>query len=104
DLALIADWEKKVQLLAERAQTLDIRSIGGTPSWLLILFDRIAAVKGAARLPLKEFWPNLELVVHGGVHFGPYKPQFDALLAGSHAETREGYAASEGFVASADRG
>jgi hypothetical protein len=104
DLALVADWEKKVQLLAERSMALDIRSIGGTPSWLLILFDRLAALRGATRLPLADFWPHLELVVHGGVHFGPYKSQFDALLAGSHAETREGYAASEGFVASADRG
>ena len=104
DLALVADWEEKVQKLAEASMRLDIRSIGGTPSWLLILFDRMAALKGAKRLPLREFWPNLELVVHGGVHFGPYKPQFDALLEGAHAETREGYAASEGFIATADRG
>jgi hypothetical protein len=102
ELALIADWEQKVDKLAAAAANRDIRSIGGTPSWLLILFDRMAALRGAKRLPLKEFWPNLELVVHGGVHFGPYRGQFDALLAGSHAETREAYAASEGFVASAD--
>jgi hypothetical protein len=104
DLALIADWEKKVDLLARAAIDLDIRSVGGTPSWLLILFDKMAALRGAKRLPLGDFWPNLELVVHGGVHFGPYKSQFDALLAGSRAETREGYAASEGFVAIQDRG
>ena len=108
DLALIADWENKVDVLAKAAQGLDIRSVGGTPSWLLILFDRMAALRGpgrgGGRLPLREFWPNLELIVHGGVHFGPYKSQFDALLAGSHAETREGYAASEGFVAIQDRG
>jgi hypothetical protein len=90
--------------LARAAIDLDIRSVGGTPSWLLILFDKMAALRGAKRLPLGDFWPNLELVVHGGVHFGPYKSQFDALLAGSRAETREGYAASEGFVAIQDRG
>lgn len=104
DLALIADWEKKVQLLAEAAVRHDIRSVGGTPSWLLILFDRMAALRGASRLPLCEFWPELELVIHGGVHFGPYRTQFETLLAGSRAETREAYAASEGFIASADRG
>ena len=103
DLALIADWEKKVDLLAKAAIDLDIRSIGGTPPWLLILFDRMAALRGEKRLPLARFWPNLELVVHGGVHFGPYKSQFDALLEGSHAETRESYAASEGFFAVQDR-
>lgn len=104
DLALVADWEKKVDLLARASIDLDIRSIGGTPSWLLILFDRLAALRGEKRLPLARFWPNLELVVHGGVHFGPYRSQFEALLAGAHAETREGYAASEGFVAVQDRG
>jgi hypothetical protein len=104
DLALVADWEKKVDLLARAAIDLDIRSIGGTPSWLLILFDRMAALRGEKRVPLRALWPNLELVVHGGVHFGPYKSQFDALLQGSRAETREGYAASEGFVAVQDRG
>jgi hypothetical protein len=104
DLALIADWERKVAVLAERAQALDIRSIGGTPSWLLILFDKMAALRGQKRLPLKAFWPNLELVIHGGVNFAPYQGQFAELLQGSHAETREVYAASEGFIASADRG
>jgi len=104
DLALIADWEEKVAKLAAAGAALDIRTIGGTPSWLLILFDRMAKLRGAARLPLREFWPHLELVVHGGVNFAPYQSQFEALLAGSHAETREAYAASEGYVATADRG
>ncbi len=104
DLALIADWERKVAALAAASARLDIRSIGGTPSWLLILFDRLAALRGARRTRLREIWPNLELVIHGGVNFAPYRSQFDALLEGSHAETREAYAASEGFIASADRG
>jgi hypothetical protein len=104
DLALVADWERKVADLARESAKLDIRSIGGTPSWLLILFDRLLAEAGAKSRRLVEVWPNLHLLIHGGVHFGPYKPQFDALLAGSRAETREAYAASEGFIASADRG
>lgn len=104
DLALIADWEEKVAKLAAAAVQRDIRTIGGTPSWLLILFDRMAALRGATRLPLRDFWPNLELVVHGGVNFAPYQSQFEALMAGAHAETREAYAASEGYIATADRG
>ena len=53
---------------------------------------------------LAEYYPNLELLVHGGVNFAPYRDRFDALLEGSHAETREVYPASEGFIALADRG
>jgi hypothetical protein len=101
-LALIADYDVKLDKLARAAADADIRSIGGTPSWLLILFDRMAQVRGAAQLPLRAFWPNLELLIHGGVNFAPYRSRFDELLAGSRAETREVYAASEGFVASSD--
>src|SRR5205814_9015001 len=52
---------------------------------------------------LADFFPRLELLVHGGVNFAPYRARFAEWLAGSKAETREVYAASEGFIASADR-
>ena len=42
--------------------------------------------------------------MHGGVGFTPYRDSMAAWLEGSHAETREVYAASEGFIAIADRG
>jgi hypothetical protein len=102
-LALMSDWEEKVAVLARRAVGLDIRMIGGTPSWLLIFFDRLAAlVPGEPRLA--RFFPELELLVHGGVNFAPYRRLFDGWLAGSRAELREVYPASEGFIAAADRG
>ncbi len=104
DLALIEDWEEKVACLAEAGMRADIRSVGGTPSWLLILFDRMAEIAGDEEPRLANYWPNLELLIHGGVNFAPYLHRYRALLEGSHAELREVYAASEGFVASADLG
>lgn len=103
ELALIADWEKKIQVLARGILNQDIRVIAGTPSWLLIFFERLFALRPERERRLADFFPHLELIIHGGVNFAPYRPQFDALLAGGHAETREVYAASEGFIASADR-
>ncbi len=44
------------------------------------------------------------MMTHGGVSFAPYRSRFERLLEGSHAEMREVYPASEGFVAIADRG
>lgn len=102
DIALMADWEAKLERLADTAPKADIRLITGTPSWLLILFERIAAKGLGATAP--EAFPNLELLVHGGVNFAPYRPRFEAWLAGSKAELREAYPASEGFIAVADRG
>ena len=103
DIALIADWERKIALLAERAPAQDIRTISGTPSWLLLFFDRLAALRPNAPRRLAEFFPNLELLVHGGIGFAPYAESFSRWLEGSHAETREVYPASEGFIAIADR-
>ena len=104
DLALISDWEEKIQRLASRSLEEDIRTIGGTPSWLLLFFERLHALKPKTSGRLAEYYPNLELLVHGGVNFAPYRQRFDGLLLGSHAETREVYPASEGFIALADRG
>jgi GH3 auxin-responsive promoter len=104
DLALIADWDEKIEKLARRSLTEDIRTIGGTPSWLLVLFERLKALKPGADARIAEYYPNLELLVHGGVNFAPYRQRFEELLRGSRAETREVYPASEGFVALADQG
>ncbi len=101
--ALLADWEEKISRLAPLSLEQDVRIITGTPSWLLIFFDKLAALRPSFGGRLADFYPNLELVVHGGVHFAPYRQRFRELLEGSHAETREAYAASEGFIAVADR-
>jgi hypothetical protein len=104
DIARLTDWTEKMARLAEAAPQAGIRSISGTPSWLLLFFDELVRrhTEGGARLA--DFFPRLELLVHGGVNFAPYRARFAEWLEGSHAETREVYAASEGFVASADRG
>ena len=104
DLEAITDWEERLDALAHAAIGQDIRSISGTPSWLLIFFDRLAALQPNADARLSSFFPNLEMIVHGAVHFAPYRASFDEWLAGSQAQTREVYAASEGFIGIADRG
>ena len=104
DVALMTDWPAKIACMAELANGLDIRSISGTPSWMLLLFDRLAAGHPDRPRQLAAHFPHLELVVHGGVGFTPYRSRFAGWLEGSHAETREVYPASEGFIACADQG
>lgn len=101
-LALLEDWEEKIDRLGRRALAEDIRSLSGVPSWLLILFDRLAEIAPERGHRCVDYFPDLEMLVHGGVNFIPYRKRFDALLEGSHAELREVYPASEGFVALAD--
>ncbi|GGF39514.1 hypothetical protein GCM10011611_52410 [Aliidongia dinghuensis] len=103
DLARIEDWEEKVARVAARSLQEDIRTFGGTPSWLLLFVEQLAALRPGAGGRLAGHYPNLELLVHGGVNFAPYRARFEALVQGGSAELREVYPASEGFVAVADR-
>ena len=104
ELALLKDWEQKIERFVEGSLKEDIRFLGGVPAWLLIFVNKLRAYTNKPDARLVDFFPNLELVVHGGVNFSPYRDQFEQLLEGSHAELREVYPASEGFIASADRG
>ncbi len=104
EIARLIDWTEKMARLAETAPAANIRSISGTPSWLLLFFDELVRRHPERGKRLVDFFPGLELVVHGGVNFAPYRTRFAEWLEGSRAETREAYAASEGFIALADGG
>jgi hypothetical protein len=104
DIELLVGWEAKIERLAERALGGDIRALAGFPSWMLLFFARLAEAAGKREARVAELLPNLELIVHGGVHSGPYRALFDRIMEGSRAERRETYAASEAFMAVGDRG
>ena len=104
EIALLGDWNRKMDAMVAAGAGLDVRSLSGTPSWVLMLLDRLAERHPERPRRLSATWPNLELLVHGGVGFAPYRDRIAGWLEGGHAETREVYAASEGFYAAADRG
>ena len=103
DLGSIVDWDEKIAALAPASLNANVRGFGGTPSWVLLFLDKLAALRPEAGRRLAGLYPDLELFVHGGVNFAPYRGIFAEWLKGSHAETREVYPASEGFIAAADR-
>jgi hypothetical protein len=98
-IALLDEWETKIEKLAQSTIEEDVTSISGVPTWTLILIRRILEITGKATL--KEVWPNLELYIHGGVSFVPYKDQFKKLI-GQGCSYLEMYNASEGFFAAQD--
>jgi hypothetical protein len=69
------------------------------PTWLIVLLKRILEITGKSTI--KEVWPSLELYMHGGVSFVPYKKQFEQLI-GKPINYLEMYNASEGFFAGQD--
>lgn len=100
EMGLLADWEEKVQLLAERSAGLPITVLSGVPAWMLVLFDRLKRVTGRDRIA--DIWPGLRLVIHGGTKFDPYRTVFRRELGSESIGLLETYPCSEGFVAAED--
>lgn len=106
EIAQMADWPAKIAAIADRCLGRDIRMLAGIPSWVLILaaamIERGAAKKGGGRpTTLRELWPGLECLVHGGVPIGPFAAELRA-VCGAGVRFHEVYPASEGFVAAQD--
>ena len=102
--ALIGNWEEKADLMARMSLDEKIRALTGTPGWILGLLDSVRRLRDARGEAGKPLYPDLELFVHGGVNFAPYRHRFEQLFADIDVDMREVYPASEGFIAMADRG
>lgn len=98
-IALMEEWESKIEKLARTTIYENVTSMAGVPTWLIVLLKRILEITG--KTTIKEVWPSLELYLHGGVSFVPYKQQFEKLI-GSPINYLEMYNASEGFFAAQD--
>lgn len=101
ETALMENWEEKIERMARETMREDVRCIAGVPSWTLVLLHRILDLTGKKNI--LEVWPNLELFMHGGVSFRPYRSQFEALIPSPTMNYLESYNASEGSFAIQDR-
>jgi hypothetical protein len=90
------DWNSKLDEMTRNASSWDIGVVAGVPAWVQILFERIIAHYKVKTI--HDIWPNLNIYVHGGVSFLPYKQGFEKLL-GKPISYLETYLASEGFIA-----
>jgi len=95
DIALIENFEEKIEKMAHATIDVNVTSISGVPTWNLLLFKRILEITGKKNL--LEVWPNLELYFHGAVNFTPYREQFKKLIPNDNMYYLETYNASEGF-------
>lgn len=99
-IALMDEWESKIEKIASATIKENVTSISGVPTWTLVLFKRILEITGKSTIG--EVWPGLELYLHGGVSFTPYKEQFRKLI-GRDINYLEMYNASEGFIAAQEK-
>lgn len=99
-VAAMSEWEEKLVSIAEVIAHQNIVSLSGVPSWNLILAKKILELSG--KPDLRSVWPNLELFIHGGTSFAPYRAQFEEIIPGPGMNYLEVYNASEGFFAFQD--
>ncbi len=99
-IALMDEWETKLQRITETTIKENVTTLTGVPSWFLVLIKNILATTGKTNL--LEVWPNLELFVHGGINFTPYRNQYKTLIPSDQMNYLETYNASEGFFAIQD--
>jgi len=100
DVALMDEWEEKLEEITKQTLRDNVTSLAGVPSWNLVLIKHVLDYTGKKNL--LEVWPNLELFTHGGVSFTPYREQFMKLIPSDQMHYLEVYNASEGHFAVQD--
>ncbi len=100
EIALMEEWEAKLEKMAQTTKDHNVVSLSGVPSWMLLLLNRILEITGKDNI--KEVWPELSVFFHGGVNFAPYEQQYKDIIPGdmTYIET---YNASEGFFGIQDQ-
>ncbi|WP_139956798.1 GH3 auxin-responsive promoter family protein [Flavicella sediminum] len=101
EIALMDEWEAKMDAIIEETIHEDITSLAGVPSWMLVLLNKVLERTGKTNI--LEVWPNLQVYFHGGVNFTPYQDQYKKIIPSSTFKYYETYNASEGFFALQDQ-
>ena len=95
EIALIDEFEEKIERIIDATIDENVTSFAGVPSWYLVLMKRVLEKTGKNNI--LEVWPNMEVFTHGGVNFEPYREQYKKLIPSDQMQYMETYNASEGF-------
>ncbi|MCG8308302.1 MAG: GH3 auxin-responsive promoter family protein [Cytophagales bacterium] len=101
EIALMSEWEEKIEKMAITTIEENVTNIVGVPTWTVVLLQRILEITGKDHI--HEVWPNLEVFIHGAVSFDPYEAIFKKLAPSSKMNYLETYNASEGFFGIQDQ-
>lgn len=94
-IALLSDFEEKMEKIARSTINVNMTNLSGVPSWMLAVLKRVLEITG--KTGLEEVWPNLEVFFHGGISFVPYRELYKQLICSDKMHYVETYNASEGF-------
>lgn len=98
ETAVMPKFDEKLERMAQVTSTEeDMVMIGGVPTWTMVFLDRILELTGKKNM--SEVWPNLQVYIHGGVSFDPYRDVFHKYFPEGNIQYMEIYNATEGFFA-----
>ncbi len=114
----MTDWVEKSYRMALEIIPLDIVAVHGLPSNLCTFFrnlvdditpqllsdsqisskikDRVRSSMHRGKLDLGKLWPNMDIVVYGGIHIDPYLPFLESYFAPITPVAL--YMATEGYI------
>lgn len=101
DIALMDEWEEKIDKMVEITSSENVTNISGVPTWMIVLLEKMLDRNNAK--DILEIWPNLEVFFHGAVSFTPYRELFQKLIPSKKMRYMETYNASEGFFGIQDQ-
>jgi len=101
DIALMDEWEEKIEKMVEFTSKENVTNLVGVPTWMIVLIEKVLEMRDLDNV--LEIWPNLEVFFHGAVAFGPYEDLFKRLIPKKGMRYMETYNASEGFFGLQDQ-
>jgi hypothetical protein len=103
----MADYDAKLTRIAEKYIDHDVRALAGTTCWFSLMFEKLLAEsrrRGRSARTVREIWPNLRILLGGGVSAEPYLPVIreqmgrnDVFLVDTYNATEGGIYASQDF-------
>ena len=100
EVALMDDFQQKLEAICRQSSGKNVTNFSGVPSWNLMLLNKVLEYTGKSNIC--EVWPNLELFMHGGIGFEPYREIYNKLIPSGRMQYLENYNASEGYFAFQD--
>jgi hypothetical protein len=97
----IEDYDQKMTAIAQRYLDWDVRAVTGTTCWFPVLFERVLEVarqRGRTAKTISDIWPNLRVLLGGGVAAQPYLPLITSLVGRDDVTLVDSYNATEGGI------
>jgi len=95
----IPDWIEKIHHIVLETHKQDLRMISGIPPWIVMYLEKLLEYTGKKNVI--DVFPNLRLLIHGGVSYKPYQSIINNLI-GAPIAFLETYPSTEGFIAFQD--